>query len=227
MPTRGETRTRVRDLLNEPSPGNWSNDQLNRHINSAFLEVFAEISQSNEGFFGTTFDISLVSGTQLYNFPTTNATAKIRTLFVERIDLTPKITLRPIALTEKNKYESLQVQAGTDALYRYFEFGNQIGITPTPRVTIANAIRVWLVATPTMPTESGTTDDAFEWPVEITILHHDLIVWLAFIRAITKDRELVSLHMPQVSRLWDLLKVDKNRKQSQEPMGFTIPEDAY
>lgn len=215
----------MRDLLNEPSPANWTDNQLNRHINSAFLEVFAEMTQSNEGYFGSTFDISLVSGTQLYNMPTTNPAANARVLFVERRDLDVPVDLHPVPLQEKNRYELTQVLAGTDAIFKYFQFGNQIGFTPTPRVTVANAIRVYQVAMPTMPNTTGNADDALEWPVEITLIHHDLIVWLAFIRAITKDRELVALHMPQVSRLWDLLKVDKNRKQHQEPMGFSLPED--
>lgn len=222
---RGETRTGVRDLLNEPSPGAWTNDILNRFINSAFLEVYAEMTQSNEGYFGSTFDISLVSGTQMYNMPTTNAAAAARLLFVERRDLEVPFDLTPIPLQEKNRYERTQLLAGQEAVFRYFQFGNQIGFTPTPRITVASAIRCYLVAMPTLPSPVGTTDDAFEWPVEITLLHHDLMVWLAFIRAITKDRELVALHMPQVSRLWDLLKVDKNRKQYQEPIGFSLPED--
>lgn len=220
---RGDVRTGVRDLLNDPNAAGFYDDpKLNRFINRAFLEVYTEVIQSNEGFFGATVDISFVVNQQAYNLP---AAGIARILFVERRDLEIPITMKPIALQEKNKWESTQITAATDAVFRYFLFGNQIFFTPTPRFSGVNNVRLYLTPTPTLPTTPTNADDAFTWPIDLTEMHHELIVWLTFIRAITTNRELVALHMPNVTRLWDLCKADNNRRQHQESMGFTISED--
>lgn len=220
---RGEVRQMVRDLINEPSPAFWSDPLLNRFINRAYEEVYTEFTQTNEAYFATSGDISFTANTQLYNLP--NAGAIMRILFVERRDLEVPITMRPIALVEKNKWESTQIVASTDAVFRYLLLGSQIAFVPTPRSTIANAARVYYVPNPTLPTTIDNAQDSFTFPAEMADVHTELIVWLTMLRAIAKDRELVTAHMPHVSRLWDLCKADVNRRQFQEPMQFILSED--
>ncbi len=206
----GDTRTYLRDLLGEASPGFWSNATLNRFIQRSFLEVYTEFTSTNEAYFATTVDIAYVSGTQLYALP---AAGIARVLLVERSDLSPIVTLNPIALVQKNDYQSqggVTIQQGEE---RYYFLGNQMGFVPTPGA--AGTARIYFVPEPTLPAV-----DADNYPAELTEMHHELIAWGGFIRAITKDRELLELHMPHYSRLWDLCRNDVARRQTQDNIGF-------
>lgn len=209
-----DMQTLCRDALGEDVAQYWTDAMLIRAINGAMREVYAEIVQSNKGFFETTTIISSAVDTELYTFPT--GCWKIN--MVERSDLSPKVNILPIDLTEKNRYSRDRV-GFSPGRERYFISGNKIGIAPVPDST-SYQYTVWYVPTPTLL--SGASDTL---PTEFLDLHHEVIVWGALIRLAMRDRELYKLWEPNYSRLWALLKTDTQNRQVQAPMQ-TIDGDA-
>lgn len=206
----------TRLLLGERSAAFWKDTEVVLGVQRAYVEIYTELVQQNEDHFTTSGNISYVSGTQLYTLPgSTSGTPRIR--FIERQDLDPKIELRPCRLEEKNQYESTAVtNPFLDGTEKYFILAGQLGITPTPRSAITNALRVFYVPVPAIPTTGGS------FIQELNELHHELICWGAFLRLITKDRELVQAHMPHFERLMKLMRNDTARRQTQEPIGFSM-----
>jgi len=67
---RGEVRTIVRNIIAEPNAtGTWTNDMLNKHINSAYAMLSNEVRDKNYKYYYSTGTITTASGTRNYDLP--------------------------------------------------------------------------------------------------------------------------------------------------------------
>lgn len=209
-------RLMVRDLLGEDSAANWSDALINRFINRAAKEVYAQILQANEEYFATSGDITYVAAQQLYDLPNSGNVAKV--LLVERIDSANKINLVNIPLVRKNDFQTTDMVLPTGN-ERWFLAGTKIGFAPAPTSALTNAVRVWYV-----PPLADLGADANTFSVDWTDLHHEVVVWGAFLRCLVRDKEAYAQFSPNFERLWSLLVADMEIRQTQEPQRV-IPND--
>lgn len=204
-----QTRTYVRSLLAEDTAKFWSDPQLNTFIQRAFLTVYNIVGNQRRGYFETVANISYVAGTELYTLP---GNGLVKLTLVERIDQAPFVNILPVDITEKNNYARQNGQILTPGQERYFITGNQIGITPIPDAALPNALRLWHIPTPTLPTA-----DADLFPLELTDLHHEVIAWGALMRAVVRDKQALTQIAPLYLELKTEMKNDTTVRIAQEP----------
>lgn len=201
-----EARTLLRHLLAEDTAAFWTDAMLNIFIQRSFLAIYTKVRQANQGHFATSANITYVAGTDLYSLPTGIGSSIIA---VERRDTTPAVPVWPCDFIEKYQYETNQgcAVAGEE---HYYIVGDQIGITPTPQAALANAIRVWFIPVPTLPTADGTTLSA-----SLTDLHHEVIVLRAYMLACARDKDLAPIAAELYKEARELLVQDTQGRQSQ------------
>lgn len=203
-----EMLTYVRTLLAEDVAAFWTDAQLKEFINRSYMTVYSIIANSRQEFFVTTQDISYVAGTATYAL--TTATAKI--VLVERFDQDPVVTLTPVDITEKNKYQRRSGVVVAPGEERYYLQGNSIGFTPTPNEAISNAVRVYAVRAPTK-----LVNDGDQLPTELTELDHEVVAWGAYMRAAARDKQLLTTIAPVYKELKEQLLINVQARQYQEP----------
>lgn len=64
-----EMRTMCRNLLNEDTPGFWSNAKLNAYLNLAAQRVYSIISSTREDFFTSSATFQTAAGVKSYTMP--------------------------------------------------------------------------------------------------------------------------------------------------------------
>lgn len=208
----GEVRTYVRTLLDEDTAAFWTDTQLNVFIQRSFLAVYTKIAQAGRGYFETTANISYVAGQELYSLATIAPNGFVKLDLVERVDQNPAIKLLPIDISEKNAFMTFQGSPDIQGYERYFLSGNNLGIAPIPQVAITNALKLWFVPVPTLPTLDAST-----FPTDLTDLHHEAIAQGAYMRACQRDKQLLALVAPVYRELIEAVSVDTTQRIVQEP----------
>lgn len=208
----GEVRTYVRTLLDEDTAAFWTDAQLNTFIQRAFLAVYTKIAQAGRGYFETTANISYVAGQELYSLAAIASRGFVKLDLVERIDQSPAMKLLPIDISEKNNFMTFQGSNDLAGYERYFLSGNNLGIAPIPQSSVTNALKLWFVPVPTLPTA-----DANEFPADLTDLHHEAIAQGAYMRAAQRDKQLLALVAPVYRELIEMVSVDVTQRIVQEP----------
>lgn len=208
----GEVRTYVRTLLDEDTAEFWSDAQLKVFIQRSFLSVYTKIAQMGRGYFEATANISYVASQELYSLAAVAANGFVKLDLVERIDQNPAMKLLPIDLSEKNDYMTFTGAPDIQGYERYFLSGNNIGIAPIPQSAVTNALKLWFVPVPTLPSADGDT-----FPADLTDLHHEAIAQGAYMRAAQRDKQLLALVAPVYKELIEMVTNDTQQRIVQEP----------
>ena len=126
----GELRTSMRNLLNEATPGFWSNAQLDAYINLAQTRVNSIISSTRQDYFTTITTFQTVAGTRSYAFPTSCK-------YIRRIEIYDTADANNIIKIDELKFPRLE--ANGDWLFtknaqpkRYVITGTQFDLLPIP-----------------------------------------------------------------------------------------------
>jgi len=205
-----EMTTAVRDLIGEDTAAAYTDALILRQINQSYRELYAEIVEQNENYFGAiSTSINFVAGTERYTLPTnskilyveiTTATGIARDVRVDWVDLS-------------RRWEYLE--SSGSLLYNTntlaYLYGNQIGILPVPTSSVTAALRVWYVPPATALT--GATAPPTEWSED----YHEVIVWGAFMRLLMRNKELLAENKPTFLRLRQLLLNATAKRETQEP----------
>lgn len=215
-----EARTELRTLLDEDSAMFWTDAQLNVFIQRSFLAVYNKIANKRRGYFETSQNVTYVAGTELY----TLAAVTVKIVLVERVDalVSRPVNLIPIDITQKNDYVLPSGVDGIPGDEKYFITGNSIGIAPIPRSAVTNALKVWYVPVPVLPSANG---DSF--PTELSDLHHECIVWGALMRALQRDKQALAQVAPMYADLKALLDDDTQIRIQQEPPHIIDTDPTY
>ncbi len=201
-------------LLGETTAAFWTSAQVILAIQRSYVEIYTQMVQANEDHFTVDADITYVANQQLYNLPGgTNGTPRIR--FVKRTDLSPQVELRPCRFEEMLQFERITSAPYVDGTEKYFLISGKIGFTPTPNSS--GTVKIYYVPSPALPTTGGV------FAQEMTDLHHEAICFGAVVRLTVKNRELLDVFAPHFNRLLEQLKNDTQRRQTQEPIGFSMP----
>lgn len=67
--TREELRTHARVYLDEVSEADWTDTQINRELNYAYMEVYTTVVEVYEDYYQDTYEFDLVDGTNEYDLP--------------------------------------------------------------------------------------------------------------------------------------------------------------
>lgn len=210
-----EAVTYVRTLLGEDSAAFWSDAQLVAFVQRSLLTVYSIAMNARQEYFLSSSNISYAADTELYNLPA--GCTKIT--LVERVDEKPYVTVLPIDITEKNKYALRNGDVFNPGQERYFIAGGQIGIAPIPTQAVNNALKIWTVNTPTLPTGSTSLG------AQLNDFDHEVIAWGAYMRAAARDKQLLATIAPVYKELKDQLIQNVQTRINQEPRGI-IDTDA-
>lgn len=135
----------VRLLLRQPDPANsnWSDSELLSYINEAVRIYFAELTEINEGYFTTTADLNIVSGTNTIALPSD---------FFKIKNVWKKVTDGFIILQYRNNVtESYSTNGGgsAEAFFPNYSFrGNNLLLSPTPNFSETSGIKIEYDAMP-------------------------------------------------------------------------------
>lgn len=212
--------THVRDLLGEPSEGNWLDTQLRRFVNRSYKEVYNQILQLSQEFFITTTDVTWVSGTEEYSFP---AGGVHRIALVEYVNGARRDTLRRIPIARKNEFNDRYGLSGQSSTH-WFLRANKIGFAPIPRENLTNAVKIWYVP-PAADLVTGSAAGS-EPPAEWTEQQHEVIIWGAVMRAIVRNKELAKVYQPNFDRIWKGMVEDMQNRDNQDAKTIQ-PRDDY
>jgi hypothetical protein len=99
------------------------------YLKLAYQNFYDELVQSNNQYYLSTFDITLVNGQQDYLLPTDF----YKLLGVDLINnVGSPITLRPFQFLERNRYKYAGLTTIAGPVYRYTLLGDKIRFTPIP-----------------------------------------------------------------------------------------------
>lgn len=133
--------TRVRDdLLASAANQKWTDAQVYRYLNRAYLKVWGEQVTLFEAFGMKRGYLSLVASTELYSLPVDCKKLVMVEYLLDGnyypIKLVPFEDLSQYSVANQNIY------TGEPCNVRYFELGNQIGIAPIPQSSVASGLRI-------------------------------------------------------------------------------------
>ena len=123
----------------------FSGDEVCDRLHASQQEILRSIAKEDATFFVKTHDLTLVSGTALYDLPL-NARLGTRMIFAENNTNDFGLEVNPI---DYRHYLSLEAP-GLVNLSNSWNFmleGSKVRVTPTPDTSSANAIKVWYTPT--------------------------------------------------------------------------------
>lgn len=176
--------SRVRFLIDEPTPQNFTDSDITLALNVAQQDVSKEIVHIYEDYFEKQADLNpagggTIAGTEFYTLPSDFLKFKR----IERTDTGEPLT--PIDQNEKqwNNFGLVTVVTSTMPL-SYYVTGNSLGLNPVPQTVIP--IRMtYNYRLPDMDTSNPGTSDVSQIPAE----HHDMMAVRAAIDVFLKDQE--------------------------------------
>ena len=123
----------------------FSGPEVCDRLHASQQEILRSIAKEDPTFFVKTHDLTLVSGTSLYDLPL-NARLGTRMIFAENSTNNFGVEVNPI---DYRHYLSLEAP-GLINLSNSWSFmleGSKVRVTPTPDTSSANAIKIWYTPT--------------------------------------------------------------------------------
>lgn len=204
-----EMETLLRQYLENPSTGSFSQAEAFRLINKSYENLYNLIVRNNQNFFAASYNISLVANQEEYTL-----TAANRILLVERVDVNEPYPLPFIDYRDRTRYLLNSGEAPDEYDLKCYIKGNILGIVPIPTGAAANAIKVSHVPPATQLTtgESPPT----EWPTD----QHEVIVIGGLLRKGITDREDRKARKELYAELRESLLESTGMRQTQQPAFF-------
>ncbi len=128
----------LRDLLKESAASNWGDEELLRHLNTAYNEVFGMETLLFEDWGIKRYTDSVVSGTDEYDLP--GDIKKLR--MVEYLYDSEWHKIKRVNYVDRHRYDLRRDTASDPRHLFYYEFGEKIGLIPTPGISIADGLRL-------------------------------------------------------------------------------------
>lgn len=208
--TGAELTKAVRDLLGEDTEAAFSDALILRQVNHSFKELYAEIVEQNENFFGTTGTLNYSANTERITLPTNSKIIRVEFTTATGIAQDTKCTFIDLAKRD----EFLNTIGNTIAYEddrRIYLFGNQVGVLPIPTAAVTAALRVYYV--PPATDLTTVTSPPLEWSTD----YHEVIAWGAFRRILVRDKEALAEISPIYNRLRQVLLNATSAREVQEP----------
>lgn len=189
-PTLQNLISEVRIILNQKDPNNsfWSDIELTNYLNEGCRTYFIECVQANEGYFTTTANLDITSGSDSVALPND---------FFEMRKVYKKVTNGFIALPYRNNLTAgFTTQGGSDSesfLPYYYFLGNNLILRPTPNFNETAGIRIEYLQFPDNMIYGGDT-----MTNQISPVFKHLIVMYAVYSAKLKESMVNGVQVHQV-----------------------------
>lgn len=177
--TLGSYIVSVRDYLNQPNAANsfWSDAEITRYLNEGIRMYFLEVTNNDEGFWTTTADLNIVSGTETVALPTNCFEVK---------SVYKKVSNGYVVLPYKNAItDSYATNGGTggDTYFPSYYFReNNLVLRDTPNYSETAGLRIEYIYFPDQLQQAGDTMSAQVLPI-----FKQLIEMYAVMKAKTKE----------------------------------------
>lgn len=144
-PTLTQLLSSVRNLLNQPVAANsfWSDAELTEYINEGIRLYFAEAVANNEGYFTTTSDLNLVSGTETVALPTD--CFEVRSLYKKINNGYEILSYRNVV---NEGYSTLGGGSSETYFPDYYFRANNLVLHPVPQVTETAGLKLEYIQFP-------------------------------------------------------------------------------
>jgi hypothetical protein len=189
-PTAQNLLTDVRTQLNQRDPTNsfWTDAELLGYLNDAVSVYFLEAAQANEGYFTTTSDLNIVSGTDTIALPADCFQVK-RVL--------KKVTDGYVACDYRNTMtQGIATQGGSNSnsfIPAYYFRGNSLVLDPVPQFSETGGIRLEYIQFPDQMIYGGDSLTA-----QVSPIFKQLITMFAVYRAKLRESMVNGVNMYQV-----------------------------
>jgi hypothetical protein len=167
-----EIRTTCRQLLNEDTPGFWSDAKLNAYINLAAMRVNSIISSTREDFFTQSATFATVAGQKSYTLPEDCR-------FIRRMEMYDSSDSSSIIKMDELRFP--RTEANGDWMFvangqpqRFYVIGNHFDLFPIPEGTFQ--MRMFYDV---RQVQLATNTDVPSVPLDF----HDMIVFWACVLA--------------------------------------------
>lgn len=186
MLTQGTAITRVRDMLNESSARQWSDDQIRRWINDAVRDAARSVE-----YMETTDTIAIVAGTQTYDLSASISPAIARIHRVEFV-ATGDTRVTPLEYEDYSNMDAIwghgkSTTSARPAVWTAWGMAPAIIFLLYPKPATNGTVTLYYYAVPDRLDET-TTDDA---AVNLSIPDgwENLILYYAEYHALRRDRD--------------------------------------
>ncbi len=217
-PTLQALLTSVRTMLNQPKESNsfWKDVELTEYLNEAVSMYFLECVLNNEGYFTTTSNLNIVSGTETISLPSDCFQVK---------NVWKKVTNGYITLNYRNDMTSGYSTEGGSAPESYtpsYEFrANNLVLQPTPNFSETAGIKLEYIQFPDQMVWGGDSMTA-----QVSPIFKQLIVMYAVYKAKLRESMVnnVATYGAAQTNLGDLYKMFKDtlQRRSRNPT-YVIP----
>jgi hypothetical protein len=148
-----ELANHTRVYLDEKSAKDWSDIQVFRAVNYAYMEVYAAVVETYEDYYRTKFSTNLKADQQEYLLP--DNTYKVRRLEVQ-YDPNGKARKAAPFNFDQERLALSSVDSGSPDYPMYYLSGNVLGLKPVPASDVTKGLRGWVIVAPNELVE--TTD---------------------------------------------------------------------
>lgn len=153
----------TRTLLDEATQADWTDVEVDREINLAYMKVFTEVVNVYEDYYTATDNESFIADTQEYSLPTD--LYKLRRVEANySVSTTGSVGSKAVPISMDSVLRDLGNGASsvsTASGPAYYVRGTTIGFIPIPDSAGTNAIKFWYVA---IPDELSSGTDAINIP---------------------------------------------------------------
>ena len=142
-------RAATRTYLDEATQADWTDVEVDREVNLAYMKVYSEIVNVYEEYYSTKSITSSVANQQEYDLP--DDIYKIRRIEINyNVDNSNSIARKAVPVTMDSVLRDLGNSALGITVYRnpaYYVRGNVIGFIPEPTKSGSSAITLWYIKT--------------------------------------------------------------------------------
>lgn len=160
--TLSNLRAQVRTYLDEVTQADWTDAEVDREVNAAYMELYTAVVGSFEDYYSTKSTAPSVASQQEYTLPTNFY--KVRRVEInlnpDNSDSLPKRAL-PISLDAVMRNLANAAVFSPSGEPVYYIMGNKIGFVPIPEQSGSTAIALWYIKT---PDELSSTTDEIDIP---------------------------------------------------------------
>lgn len=151
-----ELRTHTRVFLDEQSAADWTDAQVDREVNYAYMQVYTAVIETYEDYYRTRVTTGSVEDQQEYELP--DDFYKVRRVEIKYASDGEGRKAEPYVFDQQSRSLSATNQ-GSTARPLYYLNGNFMGFTPVPSTTISTAISMWYIKQVPELTENGSEID--------------------------------------------------------------------
>ena len=200
-------------MLNQPNASNsfWSDAELTRYLNEGIRVYFLEITNNDEGFWTTTADLNIVSGTETVALPTN--CFEVKAVYKK---VSNGYVVLPYRNAESDSYSTNSGGSGDTFLPSYYFRENSLVLRPVPNASETAGLKIEYIYFPDMMAASGDVMSDNMLPIFKQLIEMYAVYKAKLKESLTNGTDTSSLAKQNFQELYKLF-VDTARNRSKFP----------